>query len=236
MQKSKLKQKRSGFSSLFSNLLSLISTKNLVPRPSSLVSNKGYTFYSRREQAGYTLYPQRGQAGYTLIELVIVILVMIAVGGIVVGILYSAIRGTTKARVNNNISQNGSYAITFMSSFIANAKDLVSVTDPFGQEFTDCVSDTPIDGVSVTILNPDDNTTTFSCNGTTISSNSATLLQSEDVEVVSDSCRMLCIQDSFYSAPRIDISFELQSKNAASPETSGRSLFETSVTLRNYGL
>lgn len=177
-------------------------------------------------------------SGYTIIELVIVIMVMLVVGGIIVGILYSAIRGTTKARVNNNISQNGSYAITVMTNFLANAKALIQVTDPFGNVFDSCVSDgiNPIDGVSVTIQNYDGGITTFACENGYISSNSASLIHTEDVEMITETCRMLCIQDSFYSVPRIDISFELQNKNAQDPATSGRSLFETSVNLRNYGL
>lgn len=187
--------------------------------------------------APYTAFFVSSNKGYTLIELVVVILVILAVGGIVVGILYSTIRGTTKARVNNNISQNGSYAITLMSDFIANSVGFVKVTDPFGTEFTSCVSDiAPIDGVSITIKNYDGGKTTFACSGDTISSNSASLLHAADVEVISNTCRIRCLQENFYSPPRIDITFELQNRGATDPNTSGRSLFETSVTMRNYGL
>lgn len=192
----------------------------------------------KNENRGYTLYSRREQAGYTLIELVIVIMVMLVVGGIIVGILYSAIRGTTKARVNNNISQNGNYATAIMTNFIANATDLLEVTDPFGNVFTSCVSDgvNPVDGVSVTIQNYDGGVTTFACENGYISSNSASLTDRNEVEVIQDTCRMLCMQTSLYSPPRIDISFEIQNKNAADNVTSGKTLFETSVTLRNYGL
>lgn len=177
-------------------------------------------------------------SGYTIIELVIVILVMIVVGGIIVGILYSSIRGTTKARINNNISQNGNYATTVLTNFLANSSDLIQVTDPFGNVFDTCVSDgiNPVDGVSVTIQNYDGGTTTFACENGYISSNSASLIHTDEVEMITDTCRMRCLQESFYSAPRIDISFELQNKNAMDNATAGKTLFETSVTLRNHGL
>ena len=203
-----------------------------------LVHLKEYAQKITGKNASYMFLRRKDQSGYTIIELVVVIMVMLIVGGIIVGILYSSIRGTTKARVNNNISQNGSYAITVMTNFLANAKDLIQVSDPFGNTYDTCVSDgiNPVDGVSVTIQNYDGGVTTFACQNGYISSNSASLIHTEDVEMITDTCRMRCIQDSFYAPPRIDISFELQNKNAQDPTTSGRSLFETSVTLRNYGL
>lgn len=179
------------------------------------------------------------QKGYTIIELVIVILVILVVGGIIVGIIYSSIRGTTKARVNNNISQNGNYAITVMSNFIANAKNLVDVTGSDGISYESCVPPVfgeAIQAQSITITNFDNELTTFTCDGATISSNSASLIDAISVEVVPGTCVISCLQESAYRSPRIDLTFELQSKGSSTPESSGKSLFNTSVTMRNYGL
>lgn len=190
--------------------------------------------------------------GYTLIELVIVMLLLIITGALVVGIISSTLRGSSKTRLTSDLAQNGNFALTLISNILINSQKMVSFTKDGGVEVSDCTESTstgvPLSGQGVTVLGFDGGTTKLFCNGPTISSSSAifanstplptpyataSLLDNSQVEVTS--CSFTCSQINTYSPPRIDISFQLdkaQVGNVAAPSVK----FNTSITLRNHNL
>ncbi len=151
--------------------------------------------------------------GYTLVELVIVMVLVLVIGGMITQILVSTLRGSNKTQANNAVAQNGNYAMSIMSDLILNAQSFTSILPLTPTPATTCAG-TAIKGNSVTIQNFDGGVTTFLCDDAnkTISSNSASLLDTSQVALVTGSCSFTCSQTSVYSPPRIDISFKL--KNA----------------------
>lgn len=168
------------------------------------------------------------QTGFTLLELLAAMVVLIAVGTIIGAILFASLRGATKTNTITNVRQNGNYAISQMTKMIRGAKTL-DLPDP-------CVSPpspTPIPTYpSVTFTSFDGGQTIFSCDSDTISSNSASLLDTSVVSLLS--CSFTCSRTSFSDVPTIGINFTLiQSGISAFNEKKASIPFQTTVLLRN---
>lgn len=168
--------------------------------------------------------------GFTLIELLAVLIVLISVGGIMFGVLFASLRGSTRATVLTDVQDNGDYAITEMSRVIRFAQAVVSPES--------CIvgpTPTPIATSSVTLQTVDHSSITYTCPEDaegTIASNGASLVDTQMVEVTS--CTFTCSQTSLYESPTIGISFSLNKKDATSLlENNAPLMFQTSVTLRN---
>lgn len=153
--------------------------------------------------------------GFTLIELLVVISIFSAVVALTGGILFSSLRGSEKTVILDQARQNGNYAISLMTKMIRNAQ---SASCP--------------DANSVKIISQDKSEITFTC-GTTISSNSASLLNTEAVSVVTGTCSFTCAQ--VIGQPlTVQIKFTLSEAGTTTfVERKATIPFETSVTLRN---
>ncbi len=175
----------------------------------------------------------KNQKGFTLIELLTVMSIMIVVGIVITAILASILRGTNKTTTVSAVKQNGDYAISQMSKMIRNAASLDS----------GCSSQpTPTPMSSITITTVDGTQAVFDCNGTvgtppqqTIASNSASLLDTSAVSLVSNSCSFLCTQRSASDAPFIQINFSLTSASTSQlvEQKVNAIPFQTSVIVRN---
>lgn len=196
---------------------------------------------SHYKSAEYALHLKRRQ-GYTLIELLIVMFLLVIVATLIAGILNSTITGTAKSKVASDLGQNGNYALSIVSDLISNAQDLQSVTDESQATYPSCVTSTS-SGLTVKSLNLvgfDGGVTILACNDTgispsyTISSNSASLIDTTRVKVVPGSCSFTCTQTDEYSIPRIDVTFQLY--NANSTTYSDKITFSTSVAMRNQSI
>lgn len=172
--------------------------------------------------------------GYTLVELLAVMVVLMTVGTIIAGILISSLRGTSKTNTLTNVRQNGYYALDQMTKMLHDARQLES---PYP-----CIvppQPTPIPTITaVTIVSFDGGSTTLSCDGTTISSNSASLLDPTSVSLTS--CYFTCRQGSASDFPSISINFSLTEYRPTgavlfNEKTASASAipFQTSVSLRN---
>lgn len=166
--------------------------------------------------------------GFTLIELLAAMIVVIAVGTVLGVTLYSALQGATKTTTISQIKQNGFFAITQMTKMLRNAEDLKA---PFP-----CIippSPTPVPSYSsITITSIEGLQTIFACDGTTISSNGASLLDTNAVSVAS--CFFTCTQTSITEPPTVGISFSLkQARVTTLAEHTASIPFETSIVLRN---
>jgi len=169
--------------------------------------------------------------GFTIIELLAVISILVILTGIISGILYSTLRGSSKTRINTEVTQNGTYAIGVISNILATSR---GVTKVGGAEINDCT--TVQTGSSVTVKSIDGDEITFACSGTNISSNSASLINTNQVQIQAGSCSFSCQQKSTdsYSIPIVQIEFTIEDRNAILFENKSFSTFRTSVSLRNY--
>lgn len=167
--------------------------------------------------------------GFTLVEMLAVIIVFIFVGGIMLSILVTSLRTSSKTDTLSAVRENGNYVITQMSKTIRDARGLVS---PFP-----CVTPTTVS--SITILDTDQDQITYTCSilptptPGSIASNSASMI---DTSVVSVSdCSFTCMQDSESQLPIIQINFSLKQNNTSkfAEKTISNVSFQTSVVMRN---
>lgn len=184
---------------------------------------------------------QNSFSGFTLIELLAVMGVLIAIGTVMGGILFSALRGSTKTNTIVRVKQNGGYALNQMAKMIRDARRLDA------EQSCIAISPTPIaTSSSLTIVNFDGGQTTFICNDmtngvSTIASQSGSdtpvsLLDTTAVGL--SACYFTCIQETAASFPVVSIFFSLTS-GTANPSFTERLAsssaipFQTSVILRN---
>ncbi len=182
--------------------------------------------------------------GYTLIELLAVIAIVVVVGVIVAGILISSLRGGSKSNVLDNVRQNGNHAITQMSKMIIYAQSFNGVSTNGGFYKTNCYqaippspspTPAPIAYKYIKITSFDGGQTIFSCSGSTIASNGASLIDISTTSLVS--CYFSCTQTNFGQAPTIGINFTLSQNTSSNfAEKQATIPFETSITIRNNNL
>ncbi len=177
--------------------------------------------------------------GFTLIELLVVMGVLFVVGLIVGAILFSSLRGANKTNAITVVRQNGNYTISQMVKTIRNAKRFDGVKGFSDIDYTlDCSGEDSLTKKYqyIKITSPDEGLTVFACNSPTISSNSASLVDTSAVAVVENTCSFTCTQRSISDSPTIGISFSLKYNQPGSgifAEKTANVLFQTSVTLRN---
>lgn len=173
----------------------------------------------------------KSQHGYTIIELLAVMSILVILLGIISGILYSTLRGSNKTRITTEVIQNGTYAIGVISNILVSSR---GVTKVGGIEINDCTSVHA--GPSITVKSIDGDEVTFNCSGTNISSNNASLINTNQVQIQAGSCSFSCQQKSTdsYSIPIVQVEFIIEDRNAVLFENKSSSLFKTSVSLRNY--
>lgn len=173
--------------------------------------------------------------GYTLIELLIVMVVLVTVGIIVAAIIVSSLRGTNKAKTLETIRKNGNYTIAQMSKMIEFAQSFQGVSSD-GSIYTVVCSTPSAQYKYIKITSFDNLRTTFVCdfsaNPATISSNSASFIDTS--EVVLASCYFTCQRTNISDLPVIGINFSLSQKSVSSFfENKASSSFQTSVIMRN---
>jgi len=190
-------------------------------------------------------------AGFTLIELLASIIVLVAVGVIISGTISSTLRGANKTNTIENIRQNGNYVLNQMSKDIAYAlpfdkKNTGLSTDgttyvtscPFSLNPTPTPVITPYSYIAVESTS--NIVTKYNCSGSTLKKKvgAAALTDLIDSALFSLTlCTIQCIQSKSTDTPIIKISFQIGPKIQNNlPENSRLPvLFETSVTMKNYG-
>jgi prepilin-type N-terminal cleavage/methylation domain-containing protein len=169
-------------------------------------------------------HKQSQQSGYTLVELLTVIGILSVISVIVLSVVFISLRGTQKSDTIEVVRQNGDTAMTQIVRGIRYAKSLDSPTS--------CVPSTTSSSITITSIQ-DNAQTTYSCNANTISSNSASLLNTNGVATTS--CSFVCRQNRSSDPPTITIQYTLSANTTGSlSETSATIPFQTSVTMRNY--
>lgn len=170
-------------------------------------------------------------AGYTLIEIIIVVALLGIVMVMATGMFLNIMRGAVKSRALQEVKQNGNYVIMTMSRMIRNAMNV------------------SCSGLSdrLVIENPDGMTTTFQCclgadnnfiasiSGTMTCSSEGARMTGDNVTVTDCASFINCTAGP---PPVIDIFFQLnhvyRGAGAVPPEESAASVFQTTVSPRNY--
>lgn len=182
------------------------------------------------------------QRGYTLIELLVVMTVLITVGLIVVAILVSSLRGTSKATSIENVRNNGNYAILQISRMIEFAQGFKGVSPDGTNPYTiTCPQASPTPTYNyIKITSFDNGETIFACDFSkspaVISSRSASLvnplINTNDVTLTS--CYFTCSRTNMSQPPIIGINFTLTQQSSSSFFEKQASIpFSTSVVIRN---
>lgn len=167
---------------------------------------------------------QQRLRGYTLIELLTVIGILSVISSIVLSVVFMSLTGSKKSDTVETLRQNGDTALTQMVKAIRYAKSL---------DFpSSCTTPVTTSSIQISSLS-DSGQTTYTCNGTTIASNSASLLNTAVVKT--QSCNFTCSQQSLGSAPTITIRYTLVPVSGTSlVETKATLPFQSTVTMRNY--
>jgi prepilin-type N-terminal cleavage/methylation domain-containing protein len=157
--------------------------------------------------------------GYTLIELVVVAAILGIIGVVSVSLFLTSLSGGGKSSGTNEVRANGDYAITQMERMIRNAIRINGA----------CTEDMS----SLSILNADGNTTTFSLLNGRIASNSGYITaQSSQVSGAID---FDCSQPIDGSPGIVTVTFLLSKANALTNRFENVEVeFSTSVQLRTY--
>lgn len=176
--------------------------------------------------------------GYTLAELLAVTSIIVIVSGLIVGVLYSTLRGGNKTRVTNEVSQSANYALSVISNTAINAE---SVTEVGGASVSDCTAD-PV-GDSIEFELRDGQRVKFECDASSesiasISASTTTyLLDNNSVKITPSTCSFSCSQPNAnpYSQPIITVSFSVSQRGTnATFENVASSSTSASITMRNY--
>ena len=187
-------------------------------------------------------YIKNSTRGYTLVELLAVTSIVVIISGLIVGILYSTLRGGNKTKVTNDVTQNGNFALSVISNTALLSEDVTKVG---GLDVTDCTSSPSPSGTSIEFQDVYGALVSFTCTGApddTIASQSAEtvptdLIDISSVKVDASTCSFSCVQSNGnpYSKPVIKISFTVTQKSTTPLfESAASSTFSTSVTMRNY--
>lgn len=164
----------------------------------------------------------KNSPGFTLIELLVVATLLAIIGLSSTQLFFSLLKGGGKASLLGEVKQEGNYALLVMERMVKNAKAVSS-----------CSS-----GV-LTIVNPDKNSTTFSCveeeGVKKIASNSGRLTTPK-VTLGENPCpATLSFACTSTLPPVVTIKFTLKQKGTPErPEEKAQSDFQTTISLRTY--
>ncbi|TSC54476.1 MAG: Uncharacterized protein LiPW31_78 [Microgenomates group bacterium LiPW_31] len=168
------------------------------------------------------------KSGFTLIEIIVVVGILGIIMVMGSNLFFSILRGSTKTKILQLVKQNGDYAISVMGRMIRNARSVSG------------------SGSAITIINPDGNTTTFNCCGTSpnflIASESGSLscenarLTNDEVKVDDCSNVFSIIAGEVGARPDVvTINFTLSQAGATTRLEEQASInFQTTISLRNY--
>lgn len=190
------------------------------------------------------------QKGFTLVELLASIIVLVALGSIITGIITSSLRGANKTTTVENIRQNGNYAISQMSKTIQYAQTFNGLSNEdddekyvlacpfFVEPSPEPVKPVKTDYKFIKVTSLDRIQTKYNCfnNTLTVGTAEGDPVSLVDDSVVVENCKLSCTQTKSTDVPVIGISFELKSRNPGNlvENNSSSVKFETSVVMRNY--
>lgn len=174
--------------------------------------------------------------------------ILVIVSGIISGIIYSTLRGSSKTKISTEVTQNGGYATTIIAGIISDSRNVAQIN---GSDLDDCTSVPPpstdnitptplVNRPSITLRRIDGSKTILSCgyvnNVYTITSNGVSLLNTNNVKADVNTCLFSCTQvvSDPYSIPVVNVSFNVHQVSAGLFENQSSASFSTSTSLRVY--
>jgi len=171
---------------------------------------------------------RKNNKGFSLIEIMVGITIVIFASTMVLTIIISSFRISSKTTVSSVIRQNGNYALSQASRMLQFADSFTSVTCG-GITYPDCrTAKTNCNEVRINYNGVDKRITCSTSTGIGINSTSSI----DTVKFIVSSCNFTCSQDSG-EAPVIGIDFELATRGTNAVEKSSKMNFSTSVKMRN---
>lgn len=200
-------------------------------RNEKLKVEKGFTTFSLHER------------GFTLVELLSSIVILVAVGSVIAGIITASLRGANKTTTLDNIRQNGNFALAQMSKHIEYAQVFNGLSDDGNKYVTSCpfsLTPTPTPVATnykyIKVTQSNNSSIIYNCTSSppTLTANKLPLVDLNGVSLID--CSISCIQTNATDVPIIKIKFTLGPKKPSNlVENSTPPIpFETSVTIRNY--
>ena len=185
------------------------------------------------------------QKGFTLVELLISIVIVGTFGTIVVNILASTFRGSSKTDVINKVRQNGNYAISEMARKIRYAKTFDGARVNAVSAWTcDIIPPPPApppaparyNEVKITLF--DGTETTFSCEAETINASGVSLMDAVGpaslVRLSPGTCFFTCQRAGISDSPQVGINFTLVARTVNNfVEKQATIPFKTTIKARN---
>lgn len=191
--------------------------------------------------------------GFTIIELLIVMLILVIVGGLMTSIFVVSLRSTNKSNNLATVRQNGNGAIEQMSRKLRYATKIVGLGNTLPVTTLDSNPGLCSDGsvdldpsqyykmISFETENPDPNIdtpilNTFSCNDSDGTIDIDTDAITDKLHTSVQNCSFSCIQQP--SGSTVNIYFKMSDKNGGTSTEINENVvtpitFSTSVTLRN---
>lgn len=189
-------------------------------------------------------------AGFTLIELLVALVLIASFGAIVLNIITSTFRGTSKTDIINKVRENGNYTISEITRTIKYSKTFDGASADGVSNWTcDIVppppapQPIPVQYKAVRSTSFDGLTTTFICNSSsdtppdTIVSNTISLMDggpTGSVNISPGTCFFTCEKENVADSPTIGINFTLTSKITSDiAEKHAIIPFTNSIKIRN---
>lgn len=223
----------------------------LRPRPTS----QGEVVAGGQQPMAGRSFIIRESRGFTLVELLASIVVLVAIGSIIAGIISSSLRGSNKTNIIENIRQNGNYALSQISKDIMYAQPFDGKNTGLGNldeenviyetscPYSSSPTPAPVETTYnfITVQSADNIVTKYNCSDSTLSAEGIApikpktlLIDTASVSLLS--CSFTCTQTKATDIPIIKINFRIGPKNSNNlVENSNPPItFETSVIMRNY--
>lgn len=156
-------------------------------------------------------------AGYSLIEMLVVITLLVMMSLVATSLFLNTLTGSNKTAINLTVKQQGEYAMSQMVSMIRNARRIDACSTG-----------------SLTILNQDEQTTTFSLSGTQLASNSGVYLTGSDVYVSQGPVFVCTNSNGVYTFANITFSLKKGDPQTDKPIDVVEQVFTTGVGVREY--
>lgn len=179
----------------------------------------------------------KSKKGFSLIELLVGIAIIITATTVVLSIIVSTFRISSKSTSNSVVRQNGNYAVSQISRTLQFAEVFEGAGNLKADGLVHYDSVCPDSGINeyhylkVAYGGIDKE---ISCTDSGVKINNASSIDSNKLTVVPGTCKFTCTQENSALGPIIGINFDLVlGGTGAVPEKSARVNFSTTVKMRN---
>jgi len=157
------------------------------------------------------------QDGFSLIEMLVVVTLLVMMSLTAVSLFLNTLTGSNKTSINLTVKQQGEYAMSQMVAMIRNAVRIESCS-----------------AGSLTVLNQDGLTSTFTLSGTQIASNSGVYLTGSDVYVSAGPTFTCTDNNGLFTFANIAFSLKKGDPQTDKPVDIVEQSFTTGVGVREY--